>query len=53
MSYQTNNPSWLGGYHGQNCPYGATPQQTFHHQQGVQQRQAEQQKAYEAAWKKK
>ena len=53
MTYQTNNPSWINGYNGQQCPYGATAQQTYDHQRGAQQRQAEQQRAYEAAWKKK
>jgi hypothetical protein len=52
MTYQTNNGSWVSGYNGNQVPYGATPQQAADHQRGVQQKQAEAQKAYEAAWKK-
>lgn len=52
MTYQTNNSSWIGGYNGNQSPYGATPQESFAHEQGRLQKLAEQQKAYEAAWKK-
>lgn len=53
MTYKTNDPAWKGGYNGNQCPYGATPQQRFEHEQGRLQKLAEQQKAYENAWNKK
>jgi hypothetical protein len=53
MTYKTNDPAWKGGYNGNQCPYGATPKQSYEHEQGRLQKLAEQQKAYENAWNKK
>lgn len=49
---QVNNPNFMSGLNGNQVPYGSTAQQAADHQRGVQQRQAEQQKAYEETWKK-
>ena len=53
MTYQTNNPSWIDGYSGKQAPANPTPQQLHDHQQGALKRAAEQQAAYENAWKPK
>lgn len=53
MTQQINNPSWKSGHSGHQAPANPTPQQRHDHEQGRLQRQAEQQKAYENAWKPK
>jgi hypothetical protein len=45
MTNQTNNPSWQSGYSGNQAPYGASPNDSFNHEQGRLQRLREQQDA--------
>ncbi|MFW2545639.1 hypothetical protein ACN2XU_23705 [Primorskyibacter sp. 2E107] len=53
MSWQTNNPTWKGGYHGHQLPSNATQQQIHDHNQGRAQAEADRQKKMAEAYKPK